>query len=171
MLDTSHEGTFIIAVDSGVNTVYLDPDNQTDSAPQLVQIWNEDPVAESRPDLAKVLQWHIHRDSNDDTYTIRLNPSQDNALAYTNKDGRYDGYLWILGYNPNSRSQRWHITPVSSAVNNSYVISSAENPNYGIIRQDDVTTDTYVRIRRMWGGPTPIFAWYITPVPSDLKEM
>jgi hypothetical protein len=170
MLDTSYGNPFIISVDSGVNTVYLDPDNQVDQAPQLVQVWHEDPIKDNRRDLAKVLQWHIHRNGDDDTYTIRLNPSQENALAYKNNDGNYDGRLWILKYNANSKSQHWHITPINSAVDNTYVISSAENPNYGIIREVDVTTDTYVNVQRMWGGHTPIFAWYIMPAPSDLTK-
>lgn len=171
MLDTSQGNTFIISVDSGVNTVYLDPDNQVDQAPQLVQIWHEDPLMDKRSDFAKVLQWHITRNSNDNTYTIRLNPSQANALSWKNNSGNYDGRLWILQYNANNVSQHWLITPISSTVDNAYVISSAENQNYGIIREVDVTTDCYVNVQRMWGGHTPIFAWYIIPTPSDLIQL
>ncbi len=39
------------------------------------------------------------------------------------------------------------------------------------LTEDQVATDTYVMVQRMWGGPTPIFAWYITPTPSDLASM
>lgn len=169
-MPNSQGNTFIISVDSGVNTVYMDPDGQVDQAPQLVQVWHEDPLKDNRKDLAKVLQWWIYFNSDDDTYTIRLNPSQQNALSYKNNTGNYDGRLWILKHDPASKSQRWLITPIASTAGNAYVISSAENPNYGIIREVDVTTDCYVNVQRMWGGHTPIFSWYITPTPSDLVQ-
>ncbi len=34
-MPNSQGNTFIISVDSGVNTVYMDPDSQVDQAPQL----------------------------------------------------------------------------------------------------------------------------------------
>jgi hypothetical protein len=167
------ETSFIISVDSGVNSVYMDPDNQNDAAPQYVQIWNFDPVMNPNKQIAETMQWYINYNENDDDYNILLGPSKQNALAYKNYNGNYDQHLWILKYNPDDRTQRWHFTHINinSATDNTYVISSAENSNYGLIRQVDVATDTYVMVQRMWGGPTPIFAWYITPTPSDLASM
>jgi hypothetical protein len=79
--------------------------------------------------------------------------------------------LWILEHNTQNKSQRWHFTRIPSVADNAYVISPAENPEYGLIRYVDPTIDTHVMVRRMWGGPTPIFAWYIKSVPSDLEAV
>ena len=102
-MPNSQGNTFIISVDSGVNTVYMDPDGQVDQAPQLVQVWHEDPLKDNRRDLAKVLQWWIYFNGDDDTYTIRLNPSQQNALSYKDNAGNYDGACGYSNTTPPAR--------------------------------------------------------------------
>lgn len=163
---------YIISVDDGVDTVYMDPDTQKDAAPQRVQIWDYDPVnPKYSKQVAQTMQWHFDYNKESLYYSIRLGPSKQNALAYKNATGNYDGLLWILKYDPLDKTQHWYITRLpDSAVCDTYVISSATDPQYGLIRQYKDKTDTFVKVKRMWGGHTPIFGWYIVPAPDDLLQ-
>ncbi|MBV8992658.1 MAG: RICIN domain-containing protein, partial [Pseudonocardiales bacterium] len=157
MLDISHGNPFIIAAETlnASYTVYLSPDNQ-EAKNDYVQIWAEDPTTRASNDTgwvrnAKTMQWNIDR-NDDNTYTIRCNSSQ-YALSLRNKDGNIegDGRVWLLEHNDSSKSQRWHITHIPGTADNSYVISSADNPSFGLIRADRNALDCYVLVRRMWG--------------------
>ena len=172
-LDTWHKGPFIISAHTQLESVYMCPDTPGDDAVenQAVQTWNSDPMATKNKEHAAVMQWHIN--GNDDgTYTIRSNPhwwplvfDPDKDVTYARMVSKYTG----------DGSQRWHLTPITSA-GGAYAISSALNPFYYMTCQNQTAVDNYVIMRPMWDGGPPIppmivATWYITPVPPEIQKL
>lgn len=171
-LDTSHGKPFCISARSGLTlSVYLTTDwpGNDSVEDQVPQTWIDDPEVSKSTANAATLQWHIT--SNDDgTYAIRTNPLWRPLTFELDKNAVYP---LIAGKYTKNDSQRWRLTPILSATGNTYTISSAENPQHYLTRENDIATDNHVFMRRMWDGgiPNPIIStWYITPVPLDIQK-
>jgi hypothetical protein len=164
VLNTPLDQPYVIAVETGLESNYLRPDDPGhDKTPQHVQIWNKDVVRFENKAEGETMQWHLIRHENDGSYSLLSNPRH-NALTLE-PDHRV-----LLQPRTDATNQRWLLTPVPSAAGNTYTIRSAQKPEYALIRIND-GHDTIVEARRTWGGDDPLFAWHIRTAPADLTAM
>ena len=54
---------------------------------------------------------------------------------------------------------------------NTYTISPVDDPHFALTNKSESSSESYVNVGRMSGGPDPPYTWRVNPAPADVRDM